>query len=72
MTQLPDTQKPLNEYQAASAFTAILDGTVDDEQIADFLIGLSDRGETALEIAAAAAALRERLIPIHADRKSVV
>ena len=34
--------------------------------IADFLIGLSDRGETAIEIAEAARALRERLIPIDA------
>ena len=66
MTRLPDIHKPLEADEAAAAFAAILDGTVSDEDIAAFLTGLSDRGETAAEIAAAAAALRERLIPVQA------
>ncbi len=71
MTQLPDTQTPLDEDQAAAAFAAILDGTVGEEDTAAFLVGLSDRGETAEEIAAAAAALRARLIPIAAPENAI-
>jgi anthranilate phosphoribosyltransferase len=64
MTALPDPTTPLSEAEAAAAFAAILDGTVSDEAIAAFLVGLSDRGETAIEIAAAAREMRARLIPI--------
>ena len=59
MTRLPDTAHPLSRDDAAQAFAAILDGTVSDETIAEFLIALSERGETAIEIAAAAQALAE-------------
>ncbi|WP_288016241.1 anthranilate phosphoribosyltransferase [Blastomonas sp.] len=71
MTRLPDTIHPLSRDAAAEAFTAILDGTVDDEAIAQFLIALSERGETAIEIAAAAQALRDRMIPIAAPAGAV-
>ncbi|MCO5794047.1 MAG: anthranilate phosphoribosyltransferase [Blastomonas sp.] len=71
MTRLPDTIHPLSRDAAAEAFTAILDGTVDDEAIAQFLIALSERGETAIEIAAAAQALRDRMIPIAAPEGAV-
>ncbi|WP_430389036.1 anthranilate phosphoribosyltransferase [Blastomonas fulva] len=71
MTRLPDTSHPLSRDAAAEAFTAILDGTVDDEGIAEFLIALSERGETAIEIAAAAQALRDRMIPIAAPAGAV-
>jgi anthranilate phosphoribosyltransferase len=71
MTRLPDTNHPLSRDAAAEAFTAILDGTVDDEAIAQFLIALSERGETAIEIAAAAQALRDRMIPIAAPAGAV-
>lgn len=70
MTLLPDPQHPLEEAEAEAAFAAILDGAVADEAIARFLVGLSDRGENASEIAGAARAMRARMIPI--DRKSVV
>jgi anthranilate phosphoribosyltransferase len=64
MSTLPDPALPLSNAEAEAAFTAILDGTVSDEAIAAFLIALSDRGETAIEIAAAAREMRARLIPI--------
>jgi len=64
MTALPDPAGPLAEDEAAAAFAALLDGTVDDEAIATFLVALSERGETATEIAAAAREMRARLIPI--------
>ncbi len=71
MTRLPDTTHPLSRDAAADAFAAILDGTVSDEAIADFLVALSDRGETAIEIAAAAQGLRDRLIPIAAPEGAI-
>ncbi|MDM7955655.1 anthranilate phosphoribosyltransferase [Blastomonas sp.] len=71
MTRLPDTSHPLGRDAAADAFAAILDGTVEDEAIAQFLIALSERGETAIEIAAAAQALRDRLIPIAAPANAI-
>ena len=71
MRTLPDPRLPLAGDDAADAFAAILDGTVDDEAIAAFLIALSDRGETAVEIAAAAQEMRARLIPIAAPAGAI-
>lgn len=63
---LPDPAAPLGPDEAASAFAVILDGGASDGDIAGFLVALSDRGETAIEIAAAAGAMRERMMPISA------
>ena len=71
MTHLPDISHPLSRDAAADAFSAILDGTVGDEAIVEFLVALSDRGETAVEIAAAAQALRDRMIPIAAPADAI-
>ena len=65
-TLLPDPSSPLSHESAALAFADILDAKTSEETIAEFLIALSDRGETAIEIAEAARALRRRLIPIDA------
>ncbi len=70
-TLLPDPATPLSHQSAAEAFAAILDGTVSDDTIAAFLIALSDRGETSIEIAEAARALRARMIPIAAPDGAV-
>jgi len=64
MNSLPDPSKPLTREQASSAFAAILDATVPDEAIAQFLGALADRGETGIEIAAAAREMRNRVIPV--------
>ena len=64
MSLLPDPFYALEEAEAQDAFGAILDGKVDEEEIKAFLIALSDRGETASEIAGAARAMRERMIPV--------
>src|SRR3546814_16740515 len=64
MTSLPDPSQPLTRDEAAQAFSAILDGGASDDDVARFLLALSERGETALEIAAAARAFRARMIPI--------
>jgi anthranilate phosphoribosyltransferase len=71
MTALPDPSAPLSQGEAAAAFAAILDGTVSDEAIAGFLVALSDRGETATEIAAAAREMRQRLIPVQAPDNAI-
>ena len=63
---LPDPARVLDAEDAGQAFADILDARVSEEAIAAFLIALSDRGETAIEIAEAAKALRARLIPIAA------
>jgi anthranilate phosphoribosyltransferase len=63
---LPDPSSPLSRETAAQAFADILDAKASEQAIADFLIGLSERGETGIEIAEAARALRDRLIPIDA------
>ena len=64
--QLPDPSHCLSREEAAQAFADILDARTSEEAIATFLVRLSDRGETAIEIAEAARALRARLIPINA------
>lgn len=69
--QLPDPALPLAREDAARAFADILDARASEEAIAQFLIRLSDRGETAVEIAEAARALRERLIPISAPAGAI-
>lgn len=71
MIALPDPSRPLGQEEAAAAFAAILDGTVADEKIASFLVTMSERGETAIEIAAAAQAMRERMIPVEAPVNAI-
>jgi anthranilate phosphoribosyltransferase len=71
VTALPSVAAPLAEDEAEAAFGAMLDGKVTDEEIARFLVALSDRGETASEIAGAARAMRARMIPIHAPDNAI-
>lgn len=68
---LPDPLHPLEEAEAEAAFAAILDGKVPDEAVASFLVTLSDRGETASEIAGAARAMRAHMIPISAPANAI-
>ncbi|MFT3978471.1 MAG: anthranilate phosphoribosyltransferase [Sphingomonas bacterium] len=68
---LPDPSAPLTREDAARAFADMLDAKVSEEEIAAFLIALSDRGETATEIAEAARALRDRMIPIRAPANAI-
>ena len=56
----------LSLSEAEALFTRMLDGDMPDAEIRETLIALTDRGETAIEIAAAAKAMRERMIPIEA------
>lgn len=71
MSVLPGVDHPLDESEAEAAFGAMLDGVPSDEDIAQFLVALSDRGETAAEIAGAARAMRARLIPVAAPANAI-
>jgi anthranilate phosphoribosyltransferase len=67
----PDPSNLLGDDEAATAFETMLDGGASDEHVAEFLTALSDRGETMVEIAAAAQAMRDRLIPIDAPAGAI-
>jgi anthranilate phosphoribosyltransferase len=71
MTGLPAVEPHLTEEMAEEAFGLMLDGKVGDDDIARFLVALSDRGETASEIAGAARAMRARMIPIEAPAGAI-
>ncbi|MDE1915586.1 MAG: anthranilate phosphoribosyltransferase [Sphingomonadales bacterium] len=67
----PVTSASLGEGEAEEVFGAILDGKVGAEAIASFLSDLSERGETASEIAGAARAMRARMIPVAAPEGAI-
>ncbi len=71
MTALPDITTPLTETEAETAFGMLLDGAPSEAEIEQFLIDLSQRGETSNEIAGAARALRARLVPIAAPDNAI-
>ena len=71
MSLLPDISKPLTQTQAETAFGVLLDGAPSEDEIENFLVTLSERGETSNEIAGAAQALRARLIPIDAPAGAI-
>ncbi|WP_315759937.1 anthranilate phosphoribosyltransferase [Sphingomonas sp. Y38-1Y] len=70
-TLLPEPATPLSHDSAARAFADILDGRADEPAIEVFLTELAIRGETAIEIAAAARALRERMIDLVAPDDAI-
>lgn len=71
MIILPDPSRPLSQAEADAAFAAILDGTVADDAIGAFLATLTDRGETAIEIASATIAMLDRMIPIRSPEGAI-
>ncbi|NNC52678.1 MAG: anthranilate phosphoribosyltransferase [Erythrobacter sp.] len=71
MKTLPSADTHLSESDAHEVFGWILDGETSEEAIGRFLVEMSARSETSEEIAGAARALRERLIPIEAPDGTV-
>ncbi|MHA7818407.1 MAG: anthranilate phosphoribosyltransferase [Erythrobacter sp.] len=71
MKTLPLAVPHMSEQEAEEVFGWILDGEASDEEIARFLLAMTERSETADEIAGAARALRTRLIPIAAPDNAV-
>ncbi len=68
---LPDAASPLSESDADQAFAALLDGPINDEAARDFILTMSLRDETAIEIAAAVRAIRARMIPVKAPADAI-
>lgn len=68
---LPDPTSPLEGATAEQAFADILDGKVPDEAVARFLTDMAERDETSVEIAAAARALRHRMVPVEAPAHAI-
>nr|WP_247712628.1 anthranilate phosphoribosyltransferase [Qipengyuania xiapuensis] len=68
---MPPADTHLTEDKAHEVFGWILDGETSDDEIGRFLVEMSARSETSEEIAGAARALRERLIPIDAPEGTV-
>lgn len=71
MKILPLAVPHMSEAEAEEVFGWILDGEASDEEIARFLLAMTERSETAEEIAGAARALRARLIPIDAPDNAI-
>lgn len=71
MKTLPDPAVHLEEAEAEEVFGWILDGETTEDEIARFLVGMTERSETAGEIAGAARALRARLNPIAAPGNAI-
>lgn len=71
MTRLPDPSAPLSVTDAQIAFDLLFDADLSDDDIAAFLVAMARRGETAIEIAAAARAMRARMIPVDAPASAI-
>ena len=69
--KLPDPTNPLDGEAASEAFELLLDGGVDDADVRDFLLAMSLRDETAVEIAAAIRAIRARMIGVKAPANAI-
>lgn len=71
MSVLPDPSLPLDAGAADLAFAQLFDAELPEQEIAAFLVAMAERGETAVEIAAAARAMRARMIPINAPANAI-
>ncbi len=61
----------MNLSEAEALFGRMLDGGMDDAEIAATLVEMADRGETAEEVAGAALAMRSRMIPVKAPANAI-
>ena len=68
---LPDGTAPLSRDAAETAFAAILDGAASPDAVRAFLAALTTRDETAEEIAAAARAMRARMLGVVAPEAAI-
>ncbi len=68
---LPDARSPLDAAAAAHAFARLLDGGESDAEARRFLTDMAERDETGIEIAAAAQAMRDRMLPVTAPPAAI-
>ena len=71
MKTLPLAVPHMSETEAEEVFGWILDGEASEDEIARFLLAMTERSETAEEIAGAARALRARLVPVEGPEKAI-
>jgi anthranilate phosphoribosyltransferase len=71
VTRLPDTRAPLAADEAAAAFAALFDGDFNPDDARRFLTDMATRDETSIEIAAAAQAMRDRMIAVAAPAGAI-
>lgn len=69
--KLPDSCQPLDDDSARNAFDVVLDGGADDDEVIAFLTAMTRRDETAIEIAAAARAMRARMVAVPAPAGAI-
>ncbi len=62
----------LTMEEMSAAIGLIMDGACDQDDIANFLIGLHEKGETVAEVAGAAAAMRLHMTPIRTERQDII
>lgn len=71
MKTLPLAVPHMSESEAEEVFGWILDGEASEEEIARFLLAMTERSETADEIAGAARALRSRYVPVQGPDNAI-
>src|SRR6266513_3215436 len=65
-------RRSLTERQTTAVFASVMRGEASPAQIAALLIGLRVKGETADEVAGAARALRDAMVPVQATGDHLV
>src|SRR5438046_8466818 len=71
MVQLLE-RRDLTRAEACETMHEIVGGEATQAQIAGFLVALRAKGETAEEIAGCADAMRDHVVPVHAQRTDLV
>jgi anthranilate phosphoribosyltransferase len=66
------SRNDLTDSEMSTAIGQLLSGEVPQNAIVDFLSALHQKGETAIELAGAARALRAAMIPVHSPRRPVL
>ena len=67
-----ESGEELSMERMAETMGQIMEGQWEEEEIARLLVALHEKGETVAEIAGAAAAMREHMTPIRANRPDVI
>ncbi len=62
----------LTMEEMAETIGLIMDGSCDEKDIADLLVGLHEKGETVAEVAGAATAMRGHMTPIRTERSNII
>ena len=61
----------MNASDAETLFGRMLDGAMSDQEIADTLIEIADRGETSADIVGAVRAIRARMLHVHSPAQAM-